>query len=81
MSELSLGTNFALLIALLITILFSFVPERFIKPEPPKLSLKTIIIQSLLVLILFLCVSLIVQRAVFSALAVSIFLDHPERCE
>ena len=74
MSELSLGTNFALLIALLITILFSFVPERFIKPEAPKLSPKTIIIQSLLVSILFLCVSLIVQRAVFSALAISIFL-------
>ena len=74
MSELSLGTNFALVIALFITIIFSFLPERFIKPETPKLSLKTIIIQSLLVSILFLCVSLIVQRAVFSTLAISIFL-------
>jgi len=61
-------------IALLLTIAFSFLPERFLKPEAPRLNFKTAFLQSLLVSILFLCVSLIVQRAVFSGLAVSIFL-------
>ncbi len=74
MPELSLGTHAALVVALILTIIFSFVPERFIKPAIPRLTLKSVVLQGLLVSILFLCVSLVVQRAVFSALAVSVFL-------
>ncbi|MEE9327496.1 MAG: LTA synthase family protein [Cocleimonas sp.] len=61
-------------IALLLTIAFSFLPERFLKPQVPTLHINTVVLQSLLVSIMFICVSLVVQRAVFSALAVSIFL-------
>jgi phosphoglycerol transferase MdoB-like AlkP superfamily enzyme len=61
-------------IALLLTIAFSFLPERFLKPQAPALHRNTVVLQSLLVSIMFICVSLVVQRAIFSALAVSIFL-------
>jgi len=61
-------------VTLLITILLSFLPERWLKPKPPKLNLKTIVMQSALVSMVFLILTLIVQRAVFSSLAVLIFL-------
>jgi phosphoglycerol transferase MdoB-like AlkP superfamily enzyme len=60
--------------ALEFTVIFSFVAERFIKPIPPTITIKNILLQSLLVSALFLLVSLVVQRPVFSALAVSVFL-------
>ena len=59
---------------LLLTIIFSFLPERFLKPNIPKLTIHNILLQSVLVTVLFLAVTLIVQRSIFSALAVSIFL-------
>ncbi|MEH6455535.1 MAG: LTA synthase family protein [Cocleimonas sp.] len=61
-------------IALLLTIIFSFIPERWIKPKPPSLNPRSILLQSLLVSLLFLAVTLIVQRPIFAGLAVSIFL-------
>ena len=57
-----------------LTVVFSFLPERFLKPFPAKRTNKSMILQSFLVTILFLVVTLIVQRPIFSALAVSIFL-------
>ena len=60
--------------ALLLTIIFSFIAEKWLKPQRPHLNKKTVILQSLLVTILFLVVTLIVQRPIFSWLAVSIFL-------
>lgn len=61
-------------IALLLTVIFSFIPERWLKPLPPRLNPKTILLQSLLVSLFFLAVTLIVQRPIFAGLAVSIFL-------
>lgn len=63
-----------LALALLLTIAFSFLPERWVKPKTPKINFRTALLQALLVSILFLAVTLIVQRPIFSALAVSIFL-------
>ncbi len=64
----------SLALALLITIAFSFLPERWLKPKIPNIGIKPILLQALLVSVLFLTVTLIVQRPTFSALAVSIFL-------
>lgn len=61
-------------ICLIATILFSFVPERFVKPTPPHFSKNNFILQATLVSSAFILVSLLVQRPLFSALAVSIFL-------
>jgi len=58
------------------TILLSFVPERFIKPIATSYNFSQriiIVTQSLIVTLLFLAVSLIVQRPIFSGLAVLIF--------
>ncbi|WP_299880039.1 LTA synthase family protein [uncultured Cocleimonas sp.] len=63
-----------LALALLLTIAFSFLPERWVKPKTPNVSFSNGLLQALLVSILFLAVTLIVQRPIFSALAVSIFL-------
>ena len=63
-----------LLFTLFVTIVFSFAPEQLLKPTPAKISNRSIVLQGLLVTILFLAVTLIVQRLVFSSLAVSIFL-------
>jgi len=60
--------------ALLLTIIFSFIAEKWLKPSPPLLRKKTVLLHSLLVTLLFLAVTLIVQRPIFSWLAVSIFL-------
>ena len=60
--------------ALLLTVIFSFIVERYLKPQRPRLNVKTVILQSLIVTLLFLAVTLIVQRPIFAALAVSIFL-------
>ena len=57
-----------------LTVLFSFLPEKYLTPYPAKISSKSKIMQSFLVTLLFLVVTLIVQRPIFSALAVSIFL-------
>lgn len=65
---------FSFFIVLLTTILFSFLPERMLKPNTPQLNFSKIIQQSLLITFFFLLLTLIVQRAVFSALAISIFL-------
>ncbi len=64
----------SLALALLITIAFSFIPERWLKQKKPKIGFMQILLQALLVSVLFLAVTLIVQRPIFSALAVSIFL-------
>ena len=58
----------------LLSIGFSFIPERFIKPTSPTISTNMILMQSSLVSLLFLAVTLIVQRPIFAFLAVSIFL-------
>ena len=63
-----------LIFTLFVTVAFSFVPEQWLKPATPKLNNRAVIVQALLVTILFLIVSLIVQRLVFASLAVSIFL-------
>lgn len=57
-----------------LTVVFSFFPERFLKPFPAKRSNKSMILQTLLVTMMFLAVTLVVQRPIFAALAVSIFL-------
>lgn len=57
-----------------LTVVFSFLPERYLKPLAVKRSYKSIILQSLVVTMMFLAVTLIVQRPIFSALAVGIFL-------
>ncbi len=59
---------------LLVTISLSFIHEKWLRPIPPSLTIKTIALQSLLVSIVYLVLSLIVQRPVFSALTVLIFL-------
>ena len=64
----------SLTLALVLTIAFSFTPERWLKPKIPNIGFKPILLQTLLVSILFLAVTLIVQRPIFSVLAVSIFL-------
>ena len=62
-------------ITLFITIFSSFILERWVKPEPLEhLSLKVIVLQSSLVGIVFLMLSLIIQRAIFSGLAIFVFL-------
>lgn len=67
-----------LFITLGMTIVFSFMPEKYLRPSPSKFGFKhanrSLILQCLLVTILFLFVTLIVQRLVFASLAVSIFL-------
>ena len=65
---------FLFLFILELTVLFSFLPEKYLTPYPAKTSSKSKIMQSFLVTLLFLVVTLIVQRPIFSALAVSIFL-------
>ena len=60
--------------ALLLTIIFSFIAEKWLKPAPPRLVIKSAILQSLLLTVLFLAVTLIIQRPIFSMLAVCIFL-------
>jgi len=74
MSDSVAAPYFTFGIALLLTVIFSFIPERWIKPKPPSLNTKSILLQSLLVSLLFLAVTLIVQRPIFAGLAVSIFL-------
>jgi len=64
--------SFAL--ALLGTIIFSFVPERFLQPHAAKTSAFTLLLQSLLVSLLFLILTLIVQRPIFSGIAIIVFL-------
>jgi len=60
--------------ALLLTIIFSFVAERWLKPSAPLFNRSNLLLQSLLVTMIFLAVTLIVQRPIFAGLAVSIFL-------
>jgi len=61
-------------LTIFITIVFSFTPEKFLKPKSAQIANRSIVLQSLLVTLLFLAVTLIVQRLVFASLAVSIFL-------
>ena len=61
-------------LTLLVTVLLSFLPERWVKPKPLRPSLKAILLQSSLVTIVFLILTLIVQRAIFSGIAIFIFL-------
>lgn len=61
------------IVILLITILLSFITERFLKPKTPQLTFKSILLHSFIISALFLIVTLIVQRPVFSGLAVFIF--------
>ena len=61
-------------LTLLATVLLSFLPEQWVKPKPPRPTLKTIVLQTSLVTIVFLILTLIVQRAIFSGIAVFIFL-------
>ncbi len=74
MLELFPGYFPSFALALVLTIAFSFLPERWLKPKIPTIGIKTVLLQALLVSILFLAVTLVVQRPIFSALAVSIFL-------
>ena len=62
------------LLVWLLTIGLSFLPERYLKPQRPTLNLTTFLLQSLLVSMVFLSITLIVQRPVFASLAVLIFL-------
>jgi len=61
-------------LTLLVTVILSFLPERWIKPKLPRLTLTTFTLQASLVTIVFLALTLIVQRAVFSSIAIFIFL-------
>jgi len=62
------------LLLMFATILFSFVAERFIKPVAPSLNAKNMLLHSLIISVAFLLLSLIVQRPVFSGLAILVFL-------
>jgi len=74
------------ILVLLSTIILSFVPERLLQPLQPlqplqllqpraaKTSAFTLLLQSLLVSLLFLTLTLIVQRPIFSGIAIIVFL-------
>jgi len=62
-------------LTLLATILVSFLPERWLKPEAPaRPDLKSLRLQISLVSMVFIALTLIVQRAVFSGIAIFVFL-------
>jgi phosphoglycerol transferase MdoB-like AlkP superfamily enzyme len=58
---------------LLTTILITVITERFIKPKATVFSVKTLALHSTIITIIFLALTLIVQRPIFSALTVMIF--------
>ena len=62
------------LLILFITISLSFGVGRFLKPTPAKITLGNITQQALIISFLFLSLTLIVQRPVFSGIAIVIFL-------
>jgi len=64
-------TIFALV--LFATILFSLVAERFVKPAAPALTAHNILLQSLIISVAFILLSLIVQRPFFSGIAILVF--------
>ncbi len=59
---------------LVATIILSFLPEFFLKPNKSKLTINNIFLQSLLITLAFLVLTLIVQRPIFSGLAILVFL-------
>ncbi len=61
-------------LSLLLTIALSYVIERYIKPKAAVFNKQTYLLQALNVSVLFLAVTLIVQRPIFAALAVLVFL-------
>lgn len=65
---------FSFILVLLVTIAASFLPEKNLQPAKPKLQRNTKILQSFLVTQVFLVLTLIVQRPVFSGLAILVFL-------
>ncbi|HIO97719.1 MAG TPA: LTA synthase family protein [Leucothrix sp.] len=62
------------LTVLLFTVVASFLPERLLKPTSPKVTFSNIFQQAFIISFLFLCLTLIVQRPVFSGIAILIFL-------
>ncbi len=58
---------------LLATILVTLFTERFIKPKSTVFSVKTLALHSIIITIIFLALTLFVQRPIFSALTVMIF--------
>ena len=62
------------ILVLLCTITLSFLPERWLKPHAPKIRFKNILQQGLIISLIFLSLTLIVQRPIFSGIAIFIFL-------
>jgi len=67
-------TIFLFISVLLLTIVFSFVPERLLKPNVATLSSFNMLLHSLLVSLIFLILTLFVQRPIFSGIAILVFL-------
>ena len=65
---------FNFLLVLLVTIMASFLPEKSLHPAAPKLSNNAKLLQSLLVSQVFLALTLIVQRPIFSGITILVFL-------
>ena len=64
---------FYFILILLTTILITIITERFIKPKASVFSIETFTLHSAIIAMLFLALTLIVQRPIFSALTVIIF--------
>ncbi len=62
------------IVILFSTIGFSFLPERLLKPHAPKITFKNIFQQGPIITLIFLCLTLIVQRPIFSGIAIFVFL-------
>ncbi len=62
------------MLVLLSTVIFSFLPERLLKPHAPNIRFKNIIQQALIVSLIFFSLTLIVQRPIFSGIAILVFL-------
>lgn len=62
------------ILVLLGTIFLSFFPERLLKPNAPKLNTQNFLLQSTVISLLFLILTLVVQRPVFSGIAILVFL-------
>lgn len=72
---MTLSSLSVFIVILLGTIALSFFPERWLKPKKPTLNKLSILIQSVTVSLLFLVLTLIVQRPVFSGIAILLFLS------
>ncbi len=62
------------MLVLLSTVALSFLPERLLKPHAPKIRFKNSLQQALIISLIFFSLTLIVQRPIFSGIAIIVFL-------